>query len=104
MPVRLRSSALLFTVLLALFLFMSLQRPATLADDAAEPLTPIVGEAVGFAISPPVSELQDEQPPPADTEGEEPADLKMDFRDPAADAGEGSIDGAIFPAPPESGL
>ncbi|PYQ10587.1 MAG: hypothetical protein DMH00_10660 [Acidobacteria bacterium] len=106
MPVRSRSFALLVAVFLVLLLYMSVQRPIPSAEEVPPTLTPIVGEAVGFAVSPPISDLppEEELPPPDPDAPEEEMELRLEFRGPAADAGEGSLDPAIFPGNGESGL
>ncbi len=97
---RFRTPVLIAIVALGALLTMSLQRPAMRAQE--NPPAPIVGQAVHFAISPPIADLppDDEVKPATPSEDK---DIKQrpikTFRPAGVDAGSGSQDGALWPPP-----
>jgi subtilisin-like proprotein convertase family protein len=84
--------------LLAIILLAIQRNPVRAGDEGPSPI-PLVVQASGFAVSPPISQL----PPDRETESEmleEEEEPVREFRPPAVDAGPGSIDAAIQPRRP----
>ena len=102
MQVRFRSLALFAAVLLAV-LVIPFKRTAAHADEASPTLTPVVSEAVAFAVSPAITDLPaEEEPPPVDPEApEQEMEKRLEFRPPVVDGFVGLMDPAVFPGSPD---